>query len=313
MIYSSAILHRVKGLNLTDEEMAEKLKAFEFVACRPYEESKSGWISPFGEHSDYLNPGAMGGVMICLKVENRKIPAGVINEIVADKLAALKRDNPLAKFNGAFKRQLKEDVRTELQPRAFSKTEKIHAYLDKETSSLVINTSSISKAESFVATLKFALNSSGGTNVKIIRVKTTHEPSTAMTGWLINNTTPSKIKLLQAATIRDTSEGNGNIKYSKQDLNDKRLVEYLEDKKTVQNLSVDYDNAAAITITEDFVLKSIKWNTEVFDESSSDNQDSVEGAISGDFLILRKNLNEILKYLIESCFGGEEAILDDDI
>lgn len=305
MFYSSFYLYRVKGFNLTEEQLAERLAAHKYEPCRPYEEGKIGWISPFGEHSDYLNPGAMRCQMLCLKVEVRKVPANTINTILKERVAELRRKDPEIKISGGHKKQLKEDIKNELLPRAFPRYDEIYAYIDSELNYLVINTSSKSKAEAFVSALAFALDAA---EIKFSKVKTTREPAAVMTQWLISGDTPNKISTQISATLKDTESASGNIKYNKQDLNDEKLKGYLQEKKTVSELSVSYSDKITFTLNSDFIIKSVKWSDLVLSENSDENNDSLESTISSDFLIMRGYAKTLFEYLVDDCLGGEQIL-----
>jgi recombination associated protein RdgC len=304
MLFKSLSVYRI-NFSLTEDQLREKLQGFPFEACRPYEESKVGWVSPYGEHSDYLNPESLGCQLISLKIETRKVPSNTLNEMVNQKIAELRQKDPESRITGGLKKQIKEDIKQELLPRAFSNFDKVFAYIDNTLKYLVINVSSKSKAESFVSALRFALDDK---SFEFIPVKTTHEPTSAMTNWLVTGNVPKDIEPQETATIRDTDDASGNIKYNRQDLNDDRLKGYLGETKTVSELSLSFKNSLSFTLTENFIIKSIKWSDEVKSKADVGSDDSLEAALMADFTIMQGEIKELLKYLIDSCLGGEHII-----
>jgi recombination associated protein RdgC len=252
----------------------------------------------------------MGSHLICLKVETRSVPANTIKEMVEEKIAQLKAQDPDAKITGALKKTLKEEIKNELLPRAFSKYERIYAYWDSKLSYLVINLASRTKAETFAAALKNAMPE---LTISALPVQSIHEPTVSMTNWLTTGQHPAELELLEAVTIRDVDEedNKGSIKYANQDLNDDRLKGYLGETKTVSELEVRYDNKTSFILTEDLLIKSVKWSDEIKEEADNSGDDDSDSYLLSAFTVMQAEVKVLVKYLLDDCFGGEQLEIEE--
>ncbi len=67
-----------KPFDISAEALAEHLEAFPFNPCSNQQESSSGWVSPLGaKYPDYVHA-AGGYIMVCLKRQDRVLPAAVL-------------------------------------------------------------------------------------------------------------------------------------------------------------------------------------------------------------------------------------------
>lgn len=304
MWFKNLNIFRITGLNISEEELGKKLGDHVFVECKSHEETKSGWVSPLGDHSDYLTPSSLGCHLICLKIETRSVPANTLKEEVEKKIAELKQQDPDAKITGALKKNLKEEIKNELLPRAFSKYDRAYAYWDTKTDYLVVNVASRTKAETFAAAFK---NAMPDMDLSIIPIQSIHEPTASMTNWLTTGQNPEKLEPLTTACIRDIDEesNSGSIKYNKQELDDDRLKGYLDESKTVADLEVEYDEKVSFTLTEDLSIKSVKWSDEVKGEAENEGDDDADSYMISAFSVMQAEVKELAKYLLDDCFGGE--------
>jgi len=302
MWFKNLNVFKIMGLEISDEKLCNELSSQEYVPCLKHEESKVGWVSPFGLKSVDFCPSTLGCYLFSLKIETRKVPADTINEIMEMRLDELRETDPGANINNELKKNLKEEIKNELLPYAFSKYESINAYWDTETNYLIIDVSSRTKSENFVSAFKNAISA----EFEAIPVQTVDDPTFVMNNWLINGVSPEKIEAQSNVLIRDIENDECGIKYSKQDLSDEKLKEYLNEDKTVSELEVCYDHNTFFVITEDFLIKSVKWDSETKQAAENEGEESKIDLIMSIFSTTIPEVRDILKYTIEECFGGEK-------
>lgn len=309
MWFKSLNLFSIDGLDVDEDTLGKRLKDNAYVPCKKHEETKSGWVSPLGMDSEYLTPGNNGCHLICLKIETRKVPADTINEELDKLIKELKEKDPEAKITGALKKNLKEEIKNELLPLAFSKYDSIMAYWDTKNNFLVIDVASRTKAETFAEAFKNALTEY---SFSVIPVQTQHEPNKVMTQWLTEDASPELIITQSTVSIRDIDDDDGNIKYTKQDLDDERLIGYLEDDKTVSELELKYDDKIYMTVTEDFLIKGVKFSDELKETAENEGNDDHASYMMSAFEVVNRNFKEVIDYLTEECFGGIKVETNDE-
>ncbi len=69
-------------VDLSPETLEEALSKAQFKPCASLEFSRVGWVSPLGKHSEMLTHSANGQTMICIRKQEKILPAAAINELL---------------------------------------------------------------------------------------------------------------------------------------------------------------------------------------------------------------------------------------
>ena len=299
MWFKNINAYQVKNLQITPEQLQEKIAIHSFVPCRPDEESQVGWVSPFGDRNDVLVHGASGAMIFCMKTEEKKVPAAVINEKVNEIIEDLKEKDPtMKKVKKDVKQRIAEQVKQELLPNAFAKIDRLMAYIDSKENMLIVNTSSQAKAERLISLLRASLSE----DVAFTPILVNDNPSVKMSEWLLEGTTPSELIVGERCQLKD-QEDSGTIRYSKHDLDDSKLRQYLESGKVISEMEFEVQSKHKFLINEEFVIKGIKFLDLLKDEARESGADSREAQFDADFAIMVGSFRELIDYLITS-FGG---------
>lgn len=286
------------------EELEETLSNGVFEECQPHEEKKAGWIPPMGENFEQFIHTANGSHMICLKTQIKKIPSSVINEKIREKEEQRRSQDPdFKRFSKEEKEDLKEQIKFELLPHAFPQSAVMFAYIDTKNNYLVVDTSSSNKAEGMITHLKSMIANDG---VNIIPLQTVHEPANTMSNWLIDGKAHSELFFGVKCKLKDMST-NGSISYSKHDMDDNQLVEYLTGDKTVSELAFTWgeegEEKMDFTLTDDFVFKGVKFHSLYRDEVGGMDLEGFAAIFDAEFDIMVRAIREFIPF-VTSCFGG---------
>ena len=112
----------------------------------PLELSSRGFISPFGRGEEALSHRIGDAVWLAVGGEDKILPAAVVNDLLARKVAEIEEKEG-RKLGGRARKRLKDDLLHELLPRAFVKSSRIDAMLDLQHGFLAVDTSSRKTAE----------------------------------------------------------------------------------------------------------------------------------------------------------------------
>ena len=144
--------------NITTERLSEQLARGAFRPCGNLEAVSRGWTAPRPQVAIDEPVYVVGKqCLITLTTETRLLPASVINQETqtrAEKIAAEQGYPPGRKAL----RDLKEQIRDELMPRAFVCRRKTLVWIDREHGWLGIDASSLTKAEEALEHLRQCLD-----------------------------------------------------------------------------------------------------------------------------------------------------------
>jgi len=136
------------SLDLSDLET--RLSECALKPVGPLELSSRGFVSPFGHHGEALSHAMHDALWVTVGGEDKLLPGAVVNDLLQKKLAAIEEQEG-RKPGGRTRKRLKDDLITELLPRAFVRPVRSDALLDTSLGVIAVDTSSRKNAESVVS------------------------------------------------------------------------------------------------------------------------------------------------------------------
>jgi len=293
-----SIFRLTEEFALTPVELEEKLDQIAFRPCGQHEEATFGWTAPLGKTSQQLVHAANSFMMICVKKEEKVLPAAVVNEMLQEKIleAEDQQGRKLAKKERAA---IKDELIFELLPRAFTFSNKTYAYIDPKGGWIVVDAASAKKAEDLLSLLRKCLGS-----LPAVPLNTVDKPVAIMTDWLINNQPPADITIEDECELRSPEEEGGIIRCKRHDLSLPEIKNHLDTGKEVIKLAVSWADRLAFIIDENLAIKRLKF-LDLIQEQVTDTETSSEAEqFDVDFSIMSLELANFLPRLLE-LFGGE--------
>jgi len=293
-----SIFRLTEEFALTPVELEEKLDQIAFRPCGQHEEATFGWTAPLGKTSQQLVHAANSFMMICVKKEEKVLPAAVVNEMLQEKIleAEDQQGRKLAKKERAA---IKDELIFELLPRAFTFSNKTYAYIDPKGGWIVVDAASAKKAEDLLSLLRKCLGS-----LPAVPLNTVDKPVAIMTDWLINNQPPADIVIEDECELRSPEEEGGIIRCKRHDLSLPEIKNHLDTGKEVIKLAVSWADRLAFIIDENLAIKRLKF-LDLIQEQVTDTETSSEAEqFDVDFSIMSLELANFLPRLLE-LFGGE--------
>ena len=146
MLFKNLLIYRfTQSFTLDPESLHQQLAAMPFRPCGSQELSTFGWVAPVGDGDAPLVHAANGCQMICLQRQSRLLPAAVVNDALAERVADIEARE--ARRPGKKERtDLKDEIVFELLPRAFTRTGRLYAYIDPGAGLLMVNSGSHNRA-----------------------------------------------------------------------------------------------------------------------------------------------------------------------
>lgn len=303
MWFKNLALYRfTEPFTLATEDLEKKLADKQFRPCGSHDEFSMGWTSPVGNTVEQLIHASNGFVMLCLKKEEKVIPAAVINEMLQEKVAE-KEDQDARKLSRKERTALKDELIFELLPRAFSFSKKTFAYIDPKGGWIIIDAASAKKAEDLLSYLRKCLGS-----LPVVPANTVDQPVTVMTQWLVDqSTTPKDLVIEDECELRSPEEEGSIIRCKRQNLALPEITNHLDSGKQVIKLAVNWTDRISFIVDENLAIKRLKFLDLIQDQVTDTDAEDEVASFDVDFSIMTLELANFFPRLLE-IFGGENKV-----
>jgi len=285
-------------IDLATETLEAALEKQAFQPCASLDFSRYGWVPPLGKHSKLFTHGCNGQIMICARKQEKIIPPAAINEIVEEKALQLEAEHARTIFRKE-RLNLKDDAVHSILPRALTRSSLTYAYFNPKQKLLVIDAASANKAEEFLEHLRASLGV-----LPILPLSSTGDVVEIMTRW-VKQSTPKGFELDDECELRNPRESRNIVRCKNQELESDEVMSHIKAGKRVIQLGLKWQDAMRFLLTEDFVVKRVKFEDIVQQQAAGDAEDEAT-QFDQDFAIMALQVNQFLGDLLEA-FGGVEA------
>ncbi|MEE9351162.1 MAG: recombination-associated protein RdgC [Thiotrichaceae bacterium] len=279
--------------SLSAEELHEQLANKPFTPCSPTQRESLGWVAPLGKNADSFTHASNNYILLTLARQERLLPATVVREELAERMAEIevKEDR---KVRGKEKKDLLEAIEFELLPRAFTRTQKMDAWIDKKGQWMVVNTSAANRAEALADLLRKTL---GALPVSLPDTETT--PMTTMTKWLSDGVLPVPFVLGQECELVSQQDDKSKVIFRNHDLLADEVQSHLTAGKFVSKLAIEWDEKISFVLTEDLQIKKLKF-LDVMDEVMEENDpQSHEEQLDIEFALMTGEVSNLWGQLLK--------------
>lgn len=259
----------------------------------PLELSTRGFVSPYGRDHTQLAVNLDGRVLIALGGEEKILPAATLNKALADRLQQV-RDREGRNPGGRERKRLKDEVLTDLLPRALSKPRRVFAWLDLARGWLVVDTPSRRRAEEVVSALREALGS-----FPALPVNAERSPRALMTAWLWEESSemPNSFATADCCELRDPVDGGGIVKVRNQELSGDEIGEHLKAGKQCFRLGLVFDDRLAFELGEDVVVRKLRFLESATEALESEERDDLRAEVNAQFALGSAEVGRLLDAL----------------
>jgi recombination associated protein RdgC len=262
----------------------------------PIELATSGFISPLGRDEEPLTHRVGDCVLMHVANEARLLP----NSVVSDELSArLKKitAKERRKVGAKERKRLKDEVLTDLLPRAFTKMSRTGCYLSLKSGWMGLDTASRKSAEAAVTQLREAVGT-----FPAVPMAPEESPRSLMTDWVIRGKLPAGLALGDECELRDPVETGAVVRCRRQDLETDEVREHLKSGKQVFQLSLVFEDRIGFVLGEDLTVRKLRFLDQVQDELGETDRDSSVAELDAVFALMTLELERLLLKL-EQWFG----------
>jgi recombination associated protein RdgC len=234
-----------------EDDLSQKLYNVEFKPCGAYAERSMGWEAPAADHSESLARRLAGADLFRLRTQSRVLPAAAVNEALEERIEEF-RQRSQRDPSRKEKRDLKEEVESQLRPRALVKSDRTWGFCLHSEKLIAVDTASEPEAERFLEALRGAL---GSLQVTPLAFK---EPVSRLLNQIFLGGGPTSFRSGDECRMVDPSTGKSSVNWLGIDLGDPSVQKHVRDGLKIDRLGVEFDSVVTCVIGQDAVIRKFK-------------------------------------------------------
>lgn len=271
------------------KSLESKLDGHRLREVGPQELSIAGFVSPYGVDEAPLVHRVGQYALFVLGRNEKLLPSAVITQELAARLQKI--EAKYGKKPGAKERKrLKDEVMTDLLPRAFSRRSTVYAYFSLENGWLAIDSASRKIAEEMVTQLRQALGT-----FPAVPMAAENGPRGLMTDWLIRGKLPSSLALGDECELRDPVEAGAVVRCRRQDLETDEVREHLKSGKQVFQLGLTFEDRLSFVLGEELTVRKLKFLDIVQEDLESASAESAVSELDARFALMTLELEKLFE------------------
>jgi recombination associated protein RdgC len=286
------------------DDLEQKLASQPLKPCGGFQMESLGWTTPRNEGPFLHNQENQW--LLALGVEQKLLPGSVIRQETEERAAKLakKQAHPVGRKQ---MRDLREQVTTELMPRALSRRRITHGWIDRKAGLLAVDSSADPKAEQFMETLRRA-----ETGLTAPRVETLRSPASAMAERLSRSEAPGKFSIDQDLELRAPDASKATVRYARHGLEGRDIRDHLAAGKTAVRLGLTWNDRISFVLTDTLQVKRVTFLDILKREDGGDEASDAGNGVDAeekfqiDFSLMTGELSLLLADLVKA-LGGEKA------
>jgi len=285
--FRNLTIFRLPAIAIDANALNDALSKHRLRELGPIDVRLAGFLPPCSSevNGDQLVYSTAGSPMlVCMGIAEKILPAAVINEALSKKVREIaQRDQ--RKVGAKERKRIKDEILTDLLPRAFTRQKTIRAYLDTSAGFLVVDTGSRKQAELVVTKLREALGS-----FPAIPLEPEESTRALFTHWMNTGEHPGDIQFGDECELREPSEAGGKWVGRKVDLQSDEVREHLRSGMQAVNIGLVLDECMGFTLSEDLTVRKLK----LLVESEVDGQTNAD-VFASEFAVLTLQTRNLLE------------------
>lgn len=291
-MFKNVRLYRLEEASAIDADgLEQRLSARRFHPCGPLQVASLGWYPPLGEQTQALSHAGNGCIALCARRQERLLPAAVVGEALDERVTDLE-EREARTVGRRERRQLREEVLLDMLPRAFTRSLRIHAYLDLVAGWMLVDAAGEKGTEELVGLLRETL---GSFRVRPPRPK--NPPTALMTRWVATGELPAGLMLGDVCELRDARNERALARCSGQDLGAEEIATHLRAGKEVVKLALQWREQLEFLLQEDLSLRRLRFAEALLEEARELDIENEAARFDAEFAIMVLQLRELIEQL----------------
>lgn len=278
------------------KSLENKLDGHRLRDVGPQELNTAGFVSPYGANKEQLVHRVGHYALVTLGRNDKLLPGAVVNQELSARLQKIE-EKSRKKPGSKERKRLKDEVLTDLLPRAFTRRSTVNAYFSLDNGWLAIDSASRKIAEETVTQLRQALGT-----FPAVPMAAENGPRGLMTDWLVRGKLPAGLALADECELRDPVESGAVVRCRRQDLETDEVREHLKSGKQVFQLGLTFEDRLSLVLGEELTVRKLKFLDLVQDELEGTSAESVVAELDARFALMTLELEKLYEKL-DTWFG----------
>ncbi len=300
MWFRNLIVYTLPGtLPLSAEELGPLLAPQAFIPGGRLEALRVGWAPP--QPDDPALVCSVGGqLLLSLRQEKKLLPARVITQTVAERARLIEAEEGFKPGRKRL-RELKDQVRDELLPRAFSLSSDTRVWIDPAARRLAVEAVSAARADEVVGLLLKAVE-----GLVIRPLRTEASPAGEMTAGLAEGEAPAGFTIDQDAELR-ARDSKASVRFANQTLDHEDILRHTRAGKQCARLALTWSARVAFVLTDRMEIRRIRPQ-DVIKETAAGHEGDAAERFASDMSLMTGELSRLLDALIAALGGAQAAV-----
>ncbi|MDK1289817.1 recombination-associated protein RdgC [Pseudoalteromonas umbrosa] len=295
MRFTNLIAYKYKTpIAYTQEQLEQSLQQDAFRKCGAQEYSTFGWTKALGKHGATLSHFSKEFILLCAKVEEKILPATVVNEKLAEKVQQIELDENRT-VKKKEKDELKDSVYNTLLAQAFTKSSLHFAFIDMKRGLFVVNSSSFNKAEQLAALFRKSVGT-----LPIIPAFCDFDLDVHLTDWLTKTQAPENFSLGYDTKLEDPTGEGDEVALKRHALGSDETRLHLDSGKRVTELALKWGENIEFTLKNDGSLKRLSYSDTIKESNADIPKEDIPAKLDADFLLCAGEISELLDRLFSA-------------
>lgn len=295
MWFKNLYLYRlIESFKLTSEELAEKLAAQAFRACGSLDYASHGWTAPLaGEEEAPLVHAGGGHLLLCARRQEKLLPPSVINEIVAEEVVDLERQNGGRRLRRTDRIAVREAVVAKLLPQALSRNRRTYLSIDPAGGYLWIDAASRGRAEDVATLLRESLGS-----LQLVPPQAEVSPAATLTSWLRSGDLPTGFQLGDQCELRDPSDTGRVVRCRGLELDSDEVLAHLDSGMQAMQVALTWQDRIGFIVDAELAVRRLQFLDLVQQEALDTHVESDAQRFDADYAIMTLELARFVPELL---------------
>ena len=296
MWFRNLIIYSVpRGWDLAPEALAALLAPQAFAPGTSLEESSIGWVPP-REGDDSLVFTINQQMLLTLRQEKKLLPAKVVTQVLKQRAEQIEAEDGFKPGRKRLK-ELKEQIRDELLPRAFSLASDMRAWIDPVGGWLVIDSTSAARAGEVFSLLVKAID-----RLPARPLKVAGSVAGEMTAWLSTGEAPAGFTVDQDAELR-ARDGKATVRFANQSMDLEDVARHTRAGKQCTRLALTWADRISFVLTDKLEIKRVRA-LDVLKEAAASAEGDAAERFASDAMLMTGELSKLLAEVVD-CLGGQ--------